>query len=101
MSALHVYVICCDAPSCTARFTRDLARADRTRQEAQADGWVHGVMPPDVRRGGLARFLDYCPVHVELGTDLRVIRAICLDWDSLTPEAQRAAVEAYKREIKA
>jgi hypothetical protein len=70
VSALHVYVLRCDAPGCKERFEHDLPRADQTRQLAQASGWVHGLVPPDVRRGGPAKSLDYCPTHVEFGVDL-------------------------------
>jgi hypothetical protein len=70
VSALHVYVLCCDAPACSARFERDLPRADQTRQVACASGWVHGVVSPDPRRGGPAKSLDYCATHADLGEGL-------------------------------
>jgi hypothetical protein len=71
VSALHVYVLRCDAPGCNERFEREMPRADLTRQVACASGWVHGLVPPDVRRGGPAKSLDYCPAHVEFGEDLQ------------------------------
>lgn len=70
VSALHVYVLRCDAPGCSARFEHELSRADQTRQVARTSGWVHGLVPPDVRRGGPAKSLDYCPTHSEFGADL-------------------------------
>lgn len=75
MSALHVYVLCCDAPGCSARFTQALPRADMTRQVARASGWVHGLVPPDVRRGGPSKSIDYCAEHASLGEGL-VSRAL-------------------------
>lgn len=71
MSALHVYVLCCDAPGCSARFERNLPRADQTRQLAAGAGWVHGVVSGmKKRRNGPSQSLDYCPIHRELGEDL-------------------------------
>lgn len=70
MSARHVYVLCCDAPACSARFERDLPRADQTRQVARASGWVHGAVPPEPRRGVPAKSLDYCAKHADLGEGL-------------------------------
>lgn len=69
MSALHVYVLRCDAPGCMARFERDLPRADMTRQLACELGWVHGVVP-GLKRSGPLQSRDYCPEHVELGEAL-------------------------------
>jgi hypothetical protein len=69
MSALHVYVLRCDAPDCKARFERDLTRADLTRVQARAHGWVHGIVP-NVKRMGPLQSRDYCPEHVELGEAL-------------------------------
>ena len=71
MSALHIYVLRCDALDCKERFECELPRADLTRQIARASGWVHGLVPPDVRRSGPAKSLDYCPAHVEFGEDLQ------------------------------
>ena len=63
MSARHVYVLTCDGPGCSERFEADLPRADQTRQVARGSGWVHGIVPPDPRRGGPTRSRDYCPAH--------------------------------------
>jgi hypothetical protein len=71
VSALHIYVLRCDAPGCKERFECELPRADLTRQVARASGWVHGLVPPDVRRGGPAKSLDYCLTHAEFGEDLQ------------------------------
>lgn len=70
MSALHVYVLKCDAPGCDRLYTRNLTRADQTRQVAAEFGWVHGLVPPKPRQGGPAKSLDYCKEHRELGADL-------------------------------
>ncbi len=69
MSALHVYVLKCNAPGCAARFARELSRADLTRQLAVSEGWCSGIV---VRRtfGGPSPSLDYCPEHAALGADL-------------------------------
>ncbi len=71
MSALHVYVLRCDAPECKARFERDLTRADLTRAQARAFGWIHGVLP-NVKRSGPLQSIDYCPTHADLGDKLMV-----------------------------
>lgn len=70
MSALHVYVLTCDAPGCAARFEADLPRADLTRQIAKGQGWVHGVVAPIPRRGGPSKSLDYCSEHTALADGL-------------------------------
>ena len=70
MSALHVYVIVCDAPACGARFARECTRADETRMIASREGWVHGRVPPSPNKGGPTKSLDYCPVHVECAEGL-------------------------------
>jgi hypothetical protein len=69
VSALHVYVLRCDAPDCKARFERDLARADLTRVQARELGWVHGIAS-NVKRTGPLQSRDYCPEHVILGEEL-------------------------------
>lgn len=71
MSALHVYVIACDAQACRERFSRDLHRADETRMYAAQQGWKHGIAPAK-HRSGPARSLDYCPEHAEFAVDLIV-----------------------------
>ncbi len=88
MSALHVYVLCCDAPGCGVRFTRDLLRADQTRQVAASEGWLHGVVPPNPHRGGPTPSRDYCPAHVALGEGLR---------SKALPEHARPVVEEAPR----
>lgn len=70
MSTSHVYIIKCDAPGCTAQFTRDLSRADETRMYAAREGWTHGRRPPEPRRGTRAQSLDYCSQHAELSQGL-------------------------------
>lgn len=70
MSTLHIYVLVCDGPECTARFSRDLLRADQTRLVAQGEGWTHGLVTPGFSRGP-SRSLDYCPTHAALVEGLR------------------------------
>jgi hypothetical protein len=70
MSALHIYVLACDAPGCSARFGADLPRADQTRQIARGQGWVHGVVAPNIQRSGPAKSLNYCSEHVALAEGL-------------------------------
>jgi len=70
VSARHVYVLTCDAPDCSARFTDDLPRADQSRQAARSQGWVHGVVPPNPQRGGPAQSLDYCSEYAALADGL-------------------------------
>jgi hypothetical protein len=70
VSALHIYVLTCDAPDCSARFEADLPRADQTRQIARGQGWVHGVVPSRPRNGGPSKSLDYCAAHVALAEGL-------------------------------
>jgi len=69
MSALHVYVIACDAPACTERIALDLPRADQTRQIAASRGWRNGFVAAGPSRGP-TKMYDYCPAHAELGADL-------------------------------
>ena len=70
MSALHVYVLACDAPGCNGRFTCSDARADRTRQIAAREGWRYGLASTGPARGP-TRVYDYCHAHAALGNDLR------------------------------
>lgn len=72
MSALHVYVIACDAPACGVRFARELSRADETRMHAAREGWVHGRVPPSPNKGGPTQSLDYCPAHAEFAEGLHL-----------------------------
>lgn len=83
MSALHVYVLRCDAPECKARFGRDLGRADLTRVQARELGWVHGIAP-NIKWSGPLQSRDYCPEHVKLGEKL-ITKALPLHAREITP----------------
>jgi hypothetical protein len=71
MTAFLHYELLCDAPNCEEHFNIGERRADATRSQAAQHGWAHGVVPPDPRRGGLSKSVDYCPAHASMIGDLQ------------------------------
>jgi len=63
MSARQHYELFCDHQRCGESINLGETRADITRREAAKQGWVHGVVTPNPRRGGPSRSLDFCPAH--------------------------------------
>lgn len=72
MSARPWYVVTCDAPGCSARFTADHERATATRTAAKLAGWSHAVVAFDglptsgPRYGGPSPSIDLCPAHLDV-----------------------------------
>ena len=76
MTALHVYVLDCDAPGCTARFDPGLAQAGDARARARLCGWTC-VTRPTPLRSGPAPSIGLCPEHKDFSLD----EAVAGWWD--------------------
>lgn len=66
----HVYcVLACNAAGCPTTFCAKERRADLTRARAAGEGWAYGYKPQPAPTWAVP--FDYCPIHSELGGDLK------------------------------